>query len=235
MQSSYNRPLEMIGPIEAVYIPGNPETYTVILFHGYGANAYDLSPLSAYLDLPDGTNWLFPNGILEIPVMPGYNGRAWFPIDMEALQRAMTTGGYRDFSDRYPAGLESAREKAMEMIRILGVPMDKIILGGFSQGAMLATDITLHSEIAPAGLMILSGTLISETDWKRLAEKKKDYRFFQSHGRLDPVLGYPASKKLEQLLIGAGWKGEMIAFQGGHEIPDAVLKGMNLYLRNITG
>lgn len=32
MQSSYNRPLESIGPIEAVYIPGNPETYTVILF-----------------------------------------------------------------------------------------------------------------------------------------------------------------------------------------------------------
>lgn len=180
MQSSYNRPLEMIGPIEAVYIPGNPETYTVILFHGYGANAYDLSPLSAYLDLPDGTNWLFPNGILEIPVMPGYNGRAWFPIDMEALQRAMTTGGYRDFSDRYPAGLESAREKAMEMIRILGVPMDKIILGGFSQGAMLATDITLHSEIAPAGLMILSGTLISETDWKRLAEKKRIIVFFKA-------------------------------------------------------
>lgn len=52
---------------------------------------------------------------------------------------------------------------------------------------------------------------------------------------MDPVLGYPASKKLEQLLIRAGWKGEMIAFQGGHEIPDVVLKGMNLYLRNITG
>lgn len=225
----------MIGPIEAVHLPGNPEAYTVVLFHGYGANAYDLSPLSAYLDLPDGTNWLFPNGVLEVPVMPGYNGRAWFPIDMEALQKAMMTGGDRDFSDRYPAGLESAREKAMDMIQSLGIPMNKIILGGFSQGAMLATDITLHSEVAPAGLVILSGTLISETDWKRLAEKKKEYKFFQSHGRMDPVLGYPAAKKLERLLIEAKWKGEMIAFQGGHEIPEIVLRGMNLYLRNITG
>ncbi|MDV6235391.1 esterase [Leptospira ellisii] len=235
MQSSYNRPLESIGPVEAVYLPGNPEAYTVILFHGYGANAYDLSPLSAYLDLPEGTNWIFPNGVLEIPVMPGYNGRAWFPIDMEVLQKAMTTGGYRDFADRYPAGLESAREQAQEMIRTLGVPMERIILGGFSQGAMLATDIALHSEISPAGLLILSGTLISETDWKRLAERKKGYKFFQSHGRMDPVLGYPAAKKLEQLLIEAGWNGEMIAFPGGHEIPEVVLRGMNLYLRNITG
>ncbi|APY24935.1 Phospholipase/carboxylesterase [Leptospira borgpetersenii str. 4E] len=32
MQSSYNRPLEMIGPIEAVHLPGNPEAYTVVLF-----------------------------------------------------------------------------------------------------------------------------------------------------------------------------------------------------------
>ncbi|PJZ69744.1 esterase [Leptospira perolatii] len=225
--------LKQIGPFKAVSIQGNPDLPTIILFHGYGANAHDLVPLHSYLDVPKGTNFLFPDGDLEIPIMPGYTGRAWFPIDMEALQKAMMLGGHRDFSERYPNGLESAREKAAQMIQDLGIPMEKIILGGFSQGAMLATDLMLHSKQKPKGLLILSGTLIHEQEWSRLAKLSPGYKFFQSHGRMDPVLGYPAAKKLEGVLKEAGWDGELLAFPGGHEIPESVLIGMNRYLREI--
>ncbi|EPG73617.1 phospholipase/carboxylesterase [Leptospira fainei serovar Hurstbridge str. BUT 6] len=230
---SLNIPLEQIGPLKAARIKGDPNGPYVIFFHGYGANAYDLLPLYSYMDVPIGTNFIFPDGILEIPLMPGYNGRAWFPIDMEALQRAMMAGGYRDFSDRYPQGLAEAREKAVQMIEALNVPMDRIVIGGFSQGSMLATDITLRAETKPKGLVILSGTLIDEPEWSRLAKKTPGYPFFQSHGRMDPVLGYPAAKKLETLLKEAGWEGELLAFPGGHEIPEVVLLAMNRYLKDL--
>ncbi|EQA38812.1 serine hydrolase [Leptospira inadai serovar Lyme str. 10] len=230
---SLNIPLEQIGPLKAARIKGDQNAPYVIFFHGYGANAYDLLPLYSYMDVPKGTNFIFPDGILEIPLMPGYNGRAWFPIDMEALQKAMMTGGYRDFSDRYPKGLAEAREKAVQMIEALNVPMDRIVLGGFSQGSMLATDITLRAEVKPKGIVILSGTLIDESEWSLFAKKTPGYSFFQSHGRMDPVLGYPAAKKLETLLKEAGWKGELLAFPGGHEIPEVVLLGMNRYLKDL--
>ncbi|TGK20763.1 esterase [Leptospira fluminis] len=226
-------PLVQIGPVQAAWIKGDPEAPYVILFHGYGANAYDLLPLYSYLDVPEGTNFLFPNGILEIPIMPGYYGRAWFPIDMEALQRAMVAGGTRDLSDRSPDGLIEARTKVEEMIERLGVPMDRIVLGGFSQGAMLATELFLCSEKKPKGLLILSGTLLDKDRWSGLAATTPGFSFFQSHGRNDPVLGYPAAKRLETLLKEAGWKGDLLAFPGGHEIPEVVLLGMNRYLKEL--
>lgn len=226
-------PLVQVGPVQTAWIKGDPKGPYVIFLHGYGANAYDLLPLYSYMDVPEGTNFLFPQGILEIPIMPGYNGRAWFPIDMEALQRAMVAGGHRDLSDRYPNGLAEAREKVEAMIGELGVPMDSIVLGGFSQGSMLATDLTLRAKDKPKGLVILSGTLLDETNWASLAAESPGYKFFQSHGRMDPVLGYPAAKKLETLLLDAGWSGELLAFPGGHEIPEAVLHGMNRYLREL--
>ncbi|TGL60639.1 alpha/beta hydrolase [Leptospira sarikeiensis] len=229
----YDIPLIQLGPVKAACIQGDPNGAYVIFLHGYGANAFDLLPLYSYMDVPEGTNFIFPDGILEIPIAPGYNGKAWFPIDMEALQRMMVAGGSRELFERYPAGLAEAKEKILEMIRALNVPMDRIILGGFSQGSMLATEITLKFEEKPKGLVILSGTLIDETNWTEYAKKMSGYKFFQSHGRMDPVLGYPAAKRLETLLKEAGWVGELLAFPGGHEIPEAVLHGMNRYLREL--
>ncbi len=230
---SQDIPLVQIGPVKAAWIKGDPKGTYVIFLHGYGANAYDLLPLYSYMDMPEGTNFIFPEGILEIPIMPGYNGRAWFPIDMEALQKAMVAGGYRDFSERYPNGLEEAREKLEAMISNLGVPMDQIVLGGFSQGSMLATDLTLRAKEKPKGLVILSGTLLDAKNWSKLASETPGYKFFQSHGRMDPVLGYPAAKGLETLLREAGWVGELLAFPGGHEIPEVVIHSMNRYLREL--
>ena len=56
--------------------------FTFFCMHGYGANAYDLAWLSAYLDFPAGTRMLFPDGIPGIDMgYSGQQGRAWFPID----------------------------------------------------------------------------------------------------------------------------------------------------------
>ncbi|TGM99603.1 esterase [Leptospira dzoumogneensis] len=232
-ETMYDIPLVQLGPVKAARIPGDPQGPYVIFMHGYGANAFDLLPLYSYMDVPEGTNFIFPDGILEVPIAPGYNGKAWFPIDMEALQRAMVAGGSRELFERYPAGLAEAKQKVEEMIQALDVPMDRIILGGFSQGSMLATEITLKAEKKPKGLVILSGTLLDETHWSQYAKQTPGYKFFQSHGRMDPVLGYPAAKRLETVLKDAGWVGELLAFPGGHEIPEIVLHGMNRYLREL--
>ncbi|NCS93622.1 MAG: esterase [Leptospira sp.] len=225
--------LEDLGPLKVLRVKGDSTSPTVILFHGYGASAYDLYPLHEYI-LPEmKLNWIFPDGNLSIPLGPGYVGKAWFPIDMEALQKAMASGTFRDFAEITPPGLDIAREKALSMIEATGIPFKNLIIGGFSQGAMLTTDISLRSETRPKGLVILSGTLLNKNIWKELAVKKSMLTFFQSHGRQDLVLGYKPAKDLNQMLRDAGMVGEFVEFNGGHEIPLDVIQGVNRYLKTL--
>jgi len=222
--------LEELGPLNVLRIRGREDAPTFILFHGYGASAYDLYPLHQVIQPNVGLNWIFPDGPLEIPIAPGYMGRAWFPIDIEALQKAMMTGNFRDLTHVTPPGLAEAREKAIAMIDALGIPFRDLILGGFSQGAMLSVDIALRHEKNPRGLVILSGTLLNQEIWKELASRKGSLNFFQSHGRQDPILSYQAARDLNELLREAGMVGEFVSFPGGHEIPYEVIDGLNRYI-----
>ncbi|GBF52014.1 esterase [Leptospira ryugenii] len=227
-------PLETLGPLEVIRVQGDPDAPTIVIFHGYGASAYDLYPIHEVLTTEQNFNWVFANGHLKVPIMPGYNGRAWFPIDMAALEEAMRTKNFRNFADRDPEGMSVARDAALLMLHTLGVPFDQIILGGFSQGAMLATDLSLRSETSPKGLMVLSGALVNESLWKTLAPKKQNLRFLQSHGEYDQVLGYASAKQLERLFRESGLLGEFVGFPGGHEIPQVVIQAMSRYLNSLS-
>ncbi|TGM77992.1 alpha/beta hydrolase [Leptospira bouyouniensis] len=226
--------LESLGPLKVLRVKGDPDAPTVVLFHGYGASAFDLYPIHEVLVTDQKFNWVFPHGHLSIPLMPGYSGRAWFPIDMAALEEAIRKNDFRNFADKDPVGMDIARASAYLMLEALGVPWNQLILGGFSQGGMLATDITLRNEKTSKGLMILSGALVNESLWKELAPKKANLRFFQSHGEYDPILGYANAKKLEKLLRNSGLLGEFIAFSGGHEIPSPVVQGISRYLNSLS-
>ncbi|MEQ9366118.1 MAG: esterase [Leptospirales bacterium] len=231
-----------IGSLETIEVPGAAGSGAIVCFHGFGANAEDLYPLHAHMNAPPGTHWFFPDGILELaPNMPAPAPRAWWPIDEAALQYALDRGTYRDLSGFAPPGMEAARTTAASMIRELigrGFPLDRITLLGFSQGAMLATELTLRSrelfdQARPAGLAILSGTLLDEKNWSALAgdhEHFRGFQFFQSHGVRDPILGFEAARRLEQLLRAGDLTGEFVEFPGGHEIPPQVVARLGQYL-----
>lgn len=202
----------------------------VILFHGFGADAYDLQALSEVLEPSNPSNWLFPQGVLEVPIGPGWTGRAWWNIDLEALQRRQNQA---DLSIEKPEGLEKLRPQILQMIAELKVDWSKIILGGFSQGAMLATDIFLHAPQTPKGLLIFSGALINKESWKPLVPARAGSKYFICHGVDDPVLPHRSAQQLESLLNAGGMKGGLISFQGGHEIPPLVLGKANEYLKGL--
>lgn len=224
-----------IGHLDVLQVEGSAEGPTVILFHGFGASYEDLAPLAGALQSPKGTNWIFPNGHISVALGPHQEGRAWFPISIADLNRSAETGQPLDWSETVPPGLKRARELAQEMIEVLinkhGTPANKIVLGGFSQGGMLATDVMLSMSVAPAGLAVLSGTLINAADWGERAKLKKGFQFFQSHGVNDQVLSFSMAERLEKLLLAAGWQGQLQRFRGGHEIPPEVLIQLGSYLR----
>jgi phospholipase/carboxylesterase len=121
-----------------------------------------------------------------------------------------------------PEGLSQARKLLLGLVSELThqtkLPMSRLVLGGFSQGAMLATDVTLRLEEAPAALCAFSGALINRADWEKRAPIRKGLEVLQAHGRQDPILPFETGTALRDLLTGAGLKVDFIPFNGGHTL-----------------
>lgn len=222
-----------IGGLDCIEILGKAGAPAVVLLHGYGADMHDLATLAEVVQAPRDCSWYFPNGHISIPLGGHYEGRAWFPISISELEKSMATGQSIDFGTVVPPGMKKAREKVSSFLAEIGVPANKLVLGGFSQGAMLATEVTMHMKEKPAGLVLMSGTLVNSDEWKTLAPQKQGLRYFQSHGVRDPVLGFAAAQRLDVLLRGAGWQGQLQRFEGAHEIPAEVLIQLGAYLRKV--
>lgn len=215
------------GPLETIEFAAPAGVPAIICFHGYGADAADLAPLAAELDLPSAARWVFPDGLLG---MEGGFGRAWFPIDESRF-----SGAPIDLSREAPRGMEQAAAAARGLLEALGTPIEDVILGGFSQGSMLALELALGAERPPRGLFLLSGTLVDEERTRARAGARAGLAFFQSHGRQDPILPYQGARRLNALLREAGLKGELLSFDGGHALPAPVLAGLGAYLGAAVG
>lgn len=215
---------------------GGGDGPVVVLLHGFGAPGTDLVPLFRQIRVPPEVRFVFPQA--PIPLGPGPDpGRAWWMIDIERLQRAVVTGKYEDLVNETPPGIDEARAKLVSLLDALerdhGAPRSRVILGGFSQGAMLATDTTLRSPTPPAGLMVLSGSLIARSEWTRLLEQRKGLPVLQSHGRADPILPFGVAELLRDEFRAAGCELEWIEFNGGHGIPNGVVDAMGRFVQRV--
>jgi len=212
----------------------------LVLLHGYGAPGDDLVPLARQLEVDRAVRFAFPAAPLPLErgLPPDASGRAWWHIDMIELQRAVMFSDYETLMKRVPAGLTEARAQVQALLTELSaehqLTPDKLVLGGFSQGAMLATDVALHATERPAALVILSGSMICADEWSPLLPKLSGLPVLQSHGRQDPILSYTIAEKLRDELQAAGAKLEFYPFNGGHGIPGGVVEGLGKLLGRIT-
>lgn len=207
----------------------------VVLLHGYGAPGDDLVGLVQGLEVPPGTRFVFPEGPLDLSLsMPGMAaGRAWWNIDVMRLQMALASGQTRDLSKEVPEGLEDVSHRLNESLDVIKHKLKPShwVLGGFSQGAMLAVDTVLRKRHTFNGLICFSGTVISEEIWSDRIDAVHGLRSMVSHGRSDPILPFEASERLYQLLKRGGAQVEFFPFNGGHEIPSSALGAANSTLR----
>lgn len=206
----------------------------VVLMHGFGAPGTDLVPLWRELAVPAAVRFVFPEAPLEL----GFGGRAWWQIDMARLQDRFTEGAVARLTKEVPEGIDAARAAVLGLLTALerdfGSKPETTVIGGFSQGAMLATDVVLRSERAFAGLALLSGTIISHDEWQPLMTARKGLPVVQSHGRADPVLPFAVAEQLHRELSSAGLAVEFVPFNGGHGIPGSVLEALSALIRRIA-
>jgi phospholipase/carboxylesterase len=210
-------------------------TRLVVLCHGFGAPGDDLVPLAEELvraapsPLPP-TRFIFPEAPLDLSRFGMWGARAWWMIDMAALQRAMERGEPRLLAHTEPEGLPAARKALLAgldaVLREAGLPTSRLTLGGFSQGAMLATDVALRLEEAPAQLAVLSGTLVAESQWRALAPTRRGLPTLVAHGREDAILPFAGAEALRDVLTEAGLAVTFLPFHGGHTIDRATLTAL---------
>ena len=177
---------------------------------------------------------MFPAAPLELGGLYG-DARAWWLLDLARLENDLRRGTPSDFRDDVPPGLTAAREQVGRLLDQLaaryGASPDRLVLGGFSQGAMLALDVALHRDQPPAGLILMSGTLVAESEWTPRMPALHGVPVLMSHGRADMLLPYSAAELLRDRLRAAGAAVEWHEFVGGHEIPSIVLAAAGAFLR----
>ncbi|MFO0682753.1 MAG: hypothetical protein U0234_11905 [Sandaracinus sp.] len=209
----------------------------VVLLHGFGAPGDDLVALHRVMDVPREVRFAFPHAPMTLPwPMGDGRARAWWMIDVEAIERGIQEGRPRDLAGEVPEGIEPARaavEKAINELRAQLAP-SKLVLGGFSQGAMLSTDLVLRTRVEVDGLLLMSGTLLAEQEWRPLAAGRKGLRAMVSHGTHDPLLPFGAAERLAAMLRDGGLEVDFVPFRGQHEIPPVVLDHASALVRRIA-
>ena len=68
---------------------------------------------------------------------------------------------------------------------------------------------------------------------EKMSEESIHCPIFQSHGDEDPVLPFESAEELRDLFVDNKWSVDWYGFQGGHEIPRAVIKACEKFLNRL--
>lgn len=222
---------------------GHKPVKLVILCHGFGAPGDDLADFGPMLLEADDTiaetcRFVFPAAPIDLAPMGMPGGRAWWPINMARLAEMYETRDYSQLTLVEPPGMKDAgrllEATISDALNDSGLAPEQLILGGFSQGAMVSTEVVLSTGMAPRLLALFSGTLLNRDEWTRLAEKHPGCAVLQSHGQQDQLLPFEAAVQLRDMLSAAKFPVEFLEFNGPHTIPLSVLQRLGQYLGTAT-
>lgn len=206
----------------------------IVLCHGFGAPGTDLISLFDNILhlLPDSSPsccYLFPEGPVSLEDIGIPDGRAWWPLNMAQMMQLAAENRFDAMRDTVPPEIDSARNVLVRTIAACREHLANeykttaecpVVLGGFSQGAMLSVDTLLRGGLTGvAGLIAYSGALICEKLWRSAPRPVRGLPFIQSHGRQDQILPFETGKWLNGLLLDLGMSGSLLEFDGPHTIP----------------
>ena len=172
--------------------PKTPATATVILLHGLGADGNDFVPIVSEMRLPStmAVRFVFPNApSIPITINGGYVMPAWYDITEIAIDRKIDTTQLIDSSE------EIRRLIDREIDR--GIPSNRIVLAGFSQGGAVSYQTALTYMQPLAGLLCMS-TYFATKDTVTPNSANKNLPIFICHGSRDPMV---PERMGQQLLV----------------------------------
>jgi phospholipase/carboxylesterase len=197
--------------------PGGEPDGALVLFHGRGVDESDLLPLLDALDPDHRLVGAAPRGPLTLP--PG--GHHWYIVERVGFPHRET---FLKSFETITAWLDAFAEET-------GVPWERTVIGGFSQGAVMSYALALAAgRPSPAGLLAMSG-FIPQVEGFDLDLERPGLPVAITHGTLDPVISVEFGRAARQRLEASGVRPLYRESPVGHGIDPAVLPDLRAWLR----
>jgi len=204
----------MTQVLEVIEIETGPKpSAAVIWLHGLGADGHDFEPIVPELRLPASkpVRFIFPHAPQRpVTINNGMRMRAWYDI----LQMG---GGAED-----EAGIRESQallENLVSNETKRGVPRDKIVLAGFSQGGAIVLQTALRHPERLAGVMALSTYLPLRTKLeKERNSANNSVPIFMAHGQYDNMIGLDRAGLSRDALLALGYPVEWHEYPMPHSV-----------------
>jgi phospholipase/carboxylesterase len=206
----------------------NPSA-ALILLHGLGADGHDFAGLVPELDLSGcpGIRFVFPHApSIPVTVNGGYSMPAWYDIT-----------GTNLISGQDAAGIQNSERAILALIAReieRGIPSERIVLAGFSQGAAMALHTGLRLPFSLAGIMALSGYLpLAERLPRERAFANALTPIFLAHGTQDTVVVPQRGEDTRNALTALGYPVQWHSYPAGHTLTGEEVLDMGAFLRQL--
>ncbi len=218
----------MSAPVlESIEIETAPDPRaSIIWMHGLGADGNDFVPLVDEIELPVAARYIFPHApMMPVSINGGYVMRAWYDISDAAIRRE-DEAGVRASQQSIEALL--AREKAR------GVPAQRIVLAGFSQGGAIALQAGLRHAERLAGIMALSTYVpLADTLASEANPANRQVPVFMAHGTADPMIPCSRAQASRDLLLQQGYAVEWHEYRMQHSVCPEEIVAIGVWLRKV--
>lgn len=205
--------------------PPQAATASVIWLHGLGADGHDFEPIVPELALPASAaiRFIFPHApAMPVTINGGYVMPAWYDILAMDIDRKIDV-----------KQLEASAQAVAKLIdRELakGIPSERIVLAGFSQGGAVAYQTALSYPKPLGGLLAMSTYFATaETIQLNSANQKLPIAIF--HGLQDSVVPESLGKKAQQRLQALGYTPEYFTYAMEHSVNAAEVKDLAKFIQ----
>lgn len=221
----------MTDYLDCVIVEHNPTNKdinnAVIWLHGLGASGHDFEPIvpELRLDKDLAVRFVFPHAPqIPVTINGGMVMPAWYDILEMSIDRKVDVVQIQKSSQR----IEDLIQREIDR----GVPVENIVIAGFSQGGAVAYHVALGYPQKLAGLMTLS-TYLATNDHIAFSEVNKDIPIFINHGTHDPVVPAQLGDKAYKSLIARGYKVDYRTYPMAHQVCAPQIRDIGEWLNKV--
>ena len=197
--------------------------------HGLGASAHDFADMPRIISRP-GTRWVFPNApVRPVTLNNGWRMPSWFDI------RHLV--GQSNDERECPDEAQESAEIIMSLIEdehARGIPYNRIVLVGFSQGGAMSLYTGCRFSQRIAGMVCMSGYLIfPEVHMDVSHSSNRDTPILVCHGTRDDMVPFTAGQKTVEFLRENGWEVDFEHYPMFHEVCMEEIRCIDSFLQEI--
>jgi phospholipase/carboxylesterase len=217
-----------VQTLERIILETGPQPQAAVIWmHGLGADGNDFVPIVEELNLsgcPD-IRFVFPHApTMPVTINGGYVMRAWYDILTTDLVRREDEGGLRQSQQAINALI--AEQIAQ------GIPANRIILAGFSQGGAMTLQTGLRYPESLAGMIVLSAYApLLETLATECHPANKATPIFMAHGTQDPIVPHSRGAASRDTLQNLGYSVEWHDYPMPHSVCWEEVQAIGTFLR----